>query len=351
MHCEVVHAYDPRWDQFVNSCTDGTFFHLWKWRNVLKETFGYEPFYLCADQEGKIQGVLPLFSVKSVLFGRSLIAMPLGVYGGVVADTADTQEALLKKALEIATESRARYLEIRGNPYAGERAPWAAIVGQRPCKRKDLYFTFIAEIDPSEDVNLSRIPRKQRRMIRQGQKLGLKAAFDNRRLPDFYEIYARSVRNLGTPVYGYRYFQNLLHAFENESSILLVEHQGKPVAGVLSFYYKDQVMPYYGGALKEYFHLAPNDFMYWELMCHAAAKGVRIFDFGRSKEGTGPFNFKRHWGFEPRPLPYWYYPLNGHSVPDTSSLNPKLQWAIRVWRNLPVTLTKVLGPLIARQLP
>jgi len=98
-------------------------------------------------------------------------------------------------------------------------------------------------------------------------------------------------------------------------------------------------------------HLAPNDFMYWELMSYGAANGYRIFDFGRSKKGTGSFDFKRHWGFEPRPLPYWYQSMNGHSVPDTSPMNPKLQWAIRIWRNLPLALTKGLGPHISRHIP
>jgi FemAB-related protein (PEP-CTERM system-associated) len=351
MQCTSVQAYDPRWDQFVRNRADGTFFHLWKWRDVLKDSFGYEPFYLCVEQEGQIRGVLPLFLVKSLLFGKSLVGVPVGVYGGVIADTAEAEESLVKRALDIATGSRARYLEIRGNPYADGQAPSVPNVALAACKRKDLYFTFISEIDPAEEVNFSRIPRKQRRMVRQGQKQGLKAVFDNNRLRDFYEIYAESVRNLGTPVFGYGYFQKLLQAFRNECGILLIEFRDKPVAAVLSFYYKDQVMPYYGGALKDYFHLAPNDFMYWELMSHAAAKGCRIFDFGRSKEGTGPFNFKRHWGFEPHPLPYWYYPLNGHSIPDTSPLNPKLQWAIRVWRNLPLKLTMALGPRIVRHLP
>jgi len=142
-----------------------------------------------------------------------------------------------------------------------------------------------------------------------------------------------------------------LEEFREQCVVLVVEYEGKVVAGVFSFFFKDQVLPYYGGAIKEYFHLAPNDFMYWELMSYAAARGIRTFDFGRSKEGTGPFNFKRHWGFEPRPLPYWYLPINGAAIPDTSPLNPKLQWAIRIWRNLPLKVTMALGPHIVRHIP
>jgi FemAB-related protein (PEP-CTERM system-associated) len=156
---------------------------------------------------------------------------------------------------------------------------------------------------------------------------------------------------LGTPVYGFSYFENLVAAFGERCTVLLIEYHGKVIAGVLAFFYQDQVLPFYGGALKEYLHLSPNDYMYWQLMRYAAAKGSRVFDFGRSKDGTGPYHFKRHWGFEPRALPHWYYAPNDNRVPDTSPLNPKLQWAIRIWRGLPLGVTKALGPLIVRHIP
>ena len=277
--------------------------------------------------------------------------MPAVVYGGPVAVDEEARHVLLEQAMAFAKEHAVRYLEIRGNPHAhfqiapnlnGEVSRWS---------RKDLYFTFLSDIESADEANLSRIPRKQRRMVRQGEKHGLKAVFDNSRLRQFYDVYAESVRNLGTPVYGFSYFENLVAAFGERCAVLLIEHHGKVIAGVLAFFYRDQVLPFYGGALKEHLDLSPNDFMYWQLMRHAAAKGLKVFDFGRSKDGTGPYHFKRHWGFEPRALPHWYYAPNGNSVPDTSPLNPKLQWAIRIWRGLPLGVTKALGPHIVRHIP
>ncbi len=351
MECELFQGQDRLWDEFVLARPEGTFFHLSPWRTILKTSFGYEPLYLCARDSDGIRGVLPLFLVKSALFGRSLVAMPVGVYGGPVVTDEQTHSALLQAATRLAKKESVRYLEIRGNPHGqfgigadanGDASRWS---------RKDLYFTFLSEIDSSDEANLARIPRKQRRMVRQGEKHGLKAVFDNRRLMEFYNIYAESVRNLGTPVYGFDYFQNLVSIFGERCNVLLVEYDGRAIAGVLSFFFRDQVLPYYGGALKQYLHLAPNDFMYWELMRHAAARGCRVFDFGRSKEGTGPYHFKRHWGFEAKPLPSWYYTMNGRSAPDTSPLNPKLQWAIRIWRGLPLGVTKLIGPHIVRHIP
>ncbi len=351
MKTVICDHYDARWDAFVLAHPAGTFFHQWKWREVIAAVFGYEPYYLLVDEGGAVAGVQPLFLVRSLLFGRSLVAAPWAVYGGVVASSMEAEALLVQKAMAIANEVGAKYLEMRGNPYLhGEPKALTGVSGAA-VKQKNLYATFTGEIDPSDEVNLNRIPRKQRRMVRQGEKHGLKAAIDNQRLREFYEVYAASVHNLGTPVFGYDYFETLVKHFGDACKIFLIEHGDKVVAAVMVFFYKDQVMPYYGGALKEYLHLAPNDFMYWEVLRYGAAQGYKIFDFGRSKEGTGAFNFKRHWGFEPHPLPYFYYPIKSQEIPDTSPLNPKLQWAIRIWRNLPLKLTMALGPRIVRHIP
>src|ERR1051325_6596830 len=322
IECSVQVEFRQEWDEFVFSHPAGTFFHLWAWRNVLSESFGYRPLYLCAHDAGRVVGLMPLFLVRSYLFGKSLISIPLGVYGGPIALNEETERILLSRAEELLQRTNAKYLEIRGNPYRRLDLDFGEI-GEYT--RKDLYVTFIGEISPDTEANLARVPRKQRRMIRQAQKHGLKATFDRRRLDEWYAIYAASVRNLGTPVYSFRYFEALLEHFSDRCQVLLVEHGTRIVASVMSFFFKDQVLPYYGGALRECFHLAPNDFMYWELLSNAAVNNYRVFDFGRSKQGTGSFDFKRHWGFEPRPLAYWYRSRTGATVPDTSPLNPKLQ--------------------------
>lgn len=351
LECQIYRGADDAWDEFVSRQSSGTFFHLARWRRILEESFGFEPQYLCAVGPDGVRGVLPLFLVKSAIFGRSLVSVPISVYGGPVGLDDEAIHALLQAAMRLAREREVRYLEVRGNPHSkfevadilnGSTADWS---------RKDLYFTFLCEIEPTEDANLARIPRKQRRMVRQGDKHGLKACFDKNRLSEFYDVYAESVRNLGTPVYAYSYFKSLVSAFEHQCNVLVIEYRNRIIAGVFSFLFRDQVLPFYGGALREYLHLAPNDFMYWQLMRFAAEQGYKVFDFGRSKDGSGPYHFKRHWGFEPQALPYWYYAPRGKVAPDTSSLNPKLQWAIRMWRGLPLGVTKIIGPHIVRHIP
>lgn len=350
MECLVCEDLDPRWNEYVLGHAQGTFFHLLEWRDVIRRNFNYRPLYLYAAEGNRYVGVLPLFFVKSLLFGRSLVTLPLAVYGGIVAENEEIRDSLFRHAIELGRELGVSYVEFRGNPHSNGSA-FPAAKWSVPFKERDLYVTFLREIDPDPEVNLSQVPRKQRRMIRQGQKHGLRSVMDDSRLSEFYGVYAASVRNLGTPVYSYEYFSDLKQTFSDHCKLLLVEHEGETIAGVLSFFHKNQVLPYYGGSLPERRELAPNDFMYWELMSYGALNGYRVFDFGRSKKESGSFHFKRHWGFEPLALPYFYCVMNGKPIPDTSSLNPKLQWAVKLWRRLPLALTTTLGPKIVRHIP
>lgn len=328
------------WDRFVLGNAGGTFFHLSGWGRVLEKTFSYVPLSCMALQGGQVVGVLPLFLVKNMPAGRSLVSTPFGVYGGICADDEGVERTLLEHAQTLARELEVKYLELRHvKPVADLPA-------------KDLYVTFRKEISPTEDENMEAIPRKQRRMIRQGEKFDLSSRVGGRELLcDFYRIYAHSVHNLGTPVFPRSLFENLLEEFGDACRILGVFREGRMAAGVMTFFFKDEVLPYYGGALKDEFRYAVNDFMYWSLICYGAEHGYKIFDFGRSKKGTGPFDFKRHWGFEPTQLAYQYYLVNQKELPDMNPLNPKLSLPIRIWKKLPEGIANWLGPHIVKYFP
>ena len=326
------------WDRFVRAAPDATFFHLSGWRRVIERVCGHRAHYLCARRDGEITGVLPLAEIKSRLFGHSLISTPFCVYGGAVAATPEERAALETHACGLAERLRVDYLELRNlAPSAGE---WGG---------KDLYVTFRKRIATDDEANLKAVPRKQRAMIRKGIDAGLESRVD-RDVDRFYDMYAESVRNLGTPVLAKRFFAALLEEFGEAADILTVTSNGTPVSSVLSFYFRDEVLPYYGGGTADARDLKANDFMYWELMRHATKRGVTLFDFGRSKLGTGSYSFKTHWGFEPQTLKYQYHLVRAKNVPDLSPMNPKYRAMIATWKRLPVPLTRVLGPLVARYL-
>lgn len=338
----TVHELDDNarreWDDFVKLTPDATFFHLSGWKRIVENACGHKTHYLYTRRDGRITGVLPLAEIKSLLFGHSLISTPFCVYGGAAAATADDRAVLENRARELAERLAVDYLELR-NVTASPGA-WQS---------KQLYVTFRKPISTNDDENMKAIPRKQRAMVRKGIEAGLQSTVDAD-VARFYPMYSESVRNLGTPVLARRFFAALLDEFKDAADVLTITHGGAPVSSVMSFYFRDEVLPYYGGGTSAARDVKANDFMYWELMRHAVARGAAVFDFGRSKEGTGSYSFKKNWGFEPQPLPYQYHLVRSPEVPNVSPTNPKYRAMIAVWKRLPLWVTHAVGPMVARHL-
>ena len=282
-------------------------------------------------------GVLPLVHVKSLLFGSSLISTAFAVQGGPLAADGESLSALESEAVRLMEVLRVPVLELRD--FSESRADWPS--------KSNLYATFRRELDPSVERNLKLIPRKQRAMVRKGMRNELRSQIDDG-VDQLYRVYSESVRNLGTPVFPKSYFRLLMEEFSGCCDIVTVTCGRKAAASVLNFYFRDEVLPFYGGGVQEARALAANDFMYWEVMRRACERGCRIFDFGRSKIGTGSYAFKCNWGFEPTPLVYQYRLAPGRSVPDLNPLNPKLALFVAVWKRLPLPVAAWLGPRIVR---
>ena len=341
---ELTASATPAWDAFVAASPEGTFFHRAAWAHVIHEAFGHTACFTYAEQDGAITGVLPLVRVKTLLFGNALISTPFCVYGGPLAADAESAAALSAHAVTLMRQMRARWVEFRfrdAPPEAEQPPDWVG--------RPGLYVTFRKPITGDDEENLKAIPRKQRAMVRKGIANGLTSRCDLD-VATLHDIYAESVRNLGTPVFSERYFRVLAGAFRDDMDVITVMHGETPIASVMNFYFRDEVLPYYGGGAKAARRLAGNDFMYWEVMRRAAARGYRLFDFGRSKIGTGSYAFKHNWGFEPVPLHYRFHLAPGASIPDHNPLNPKYRLFIAGWKRLPVCVSKVLGPPVVRGL-
>ena len=335
---ELQPADFSRWDSFVAGCSEATFFHRAGWKTVIERAFGHATYFLYAETAGQIEGVLPLAEVKSRLFGHTLVALPFCVYGGIAACSERARRALDAAARALAEKLRVDHLEYRGR--TPQHPEWV---------HKDLYVTFRKEIDPEAERNLLAIPRKQRAMVRKGIKAGLETGIDDG-VERFFTAYSASVHRLGTPVFARRYFEILKEIFGGDCEVLTVTREGRLVASVLSFYFRDEVLPYYGGGVASAREVAGNDFMYWDLMRRACERGIRVFDFGRSKRGTGSFDFKKNWGFEAQPLHYEYLLVKGKRVAEHNPLNPRYRMFIRMWQRLPLPLANLIGPHIVKSL-
>ena len=332
-------ATAARWDAFVLTCPQATFFHRAGWQGVIGQVFKHPTYFLYAETDGQISGVLPLAQVKSLLFGHALVSLPFVAYGGVASSDDAAAAALEAEAQKIAQTLGVEHLELRHTERRHDDWPL-----------QDLYVTFRKPILPDEDANMLAIPRKQRAMVRKGIKHGLRSEIDPG-VERFFALFAENVHRHGTPAMPKRWFQALRDTFGDDCEVLtVVGPDGRPLSSVMSFYFRGEVLAYYAGDDESARHLAANDFKYWELMRRACARGVTVFDYGRSKVGTGQFAFKKNWGFEPTPLHYEYRLYKRDAVPQNNPNNPKYKLMIEGWRRLPIGVANWLGPFIVRNL-
>jgi FemAB-related protein (PEP-CTERM system-associated) len=286
-----------------------------------------------------LSGILPLAQVKSLLFGHSLVSLPFAVYGGAAAGDDTARTALHRGAADLAHQLGVEHLELRNRAVREPQWP-----------RQDLYVTFRKPIVSDVEANMAAIPRKQRAMVRKGIARGLASEIDDG-VGRFFDVYADNMHRHGTPPFSRRYFEALRSAFGESCEVLTVlDPHGRPVSGVLSFYFRDEVLPYYAGDLTSARELAANDFKYWELMRRACERGCKVFDYGRSKRDSGSFDFKKNWGFVPEPLHYEYQLLKRDAVPQNNPANPKYRAFIAAWQRLPRPIANAIGPAIVRNL-
>lgn len=336
---KISTADENAWDVYVMSHPSATVFHLTAWKRVIEKTFGHKSHYLIEKKNGFIKGICPMFELKSILFGHSFISIPFAELGGVLSDNENIETDLINRACRIAESEKAQYLELRNRKELDGFGT------------KSLYYNFRKKIFSDHDENLNAIPRKSRAMVRNAIKKGLTAETGHHLLDEFYKILALNYHRLGTPIFPKKFFNNFLTEYGKNADLLVVRtREGHLAAAVLFFIFKDQMIPYYAGSDFQFRQLGPNDFMYWELMKRAVEKGCTLFDYGRSKEGTGSFNFKKHWGFEPTPLSYQYHLVTLNELPNLSPANPKYRKKIEMWQRLPHLITKTAGPLISRNL-
>lgn len=318
-------------------------FHRPAWLKAVQSGTGQRAGGFISEQLGVITGWLPLTEVRSMLFGKALVSSGFGVGGGLCTASEGAAQALIKAAQDFAVVRGFSSIELRGGELA-HGAGWR--------QWDDKHCGFERPLASDDEAELLAIPRKARAEVRKGIKaeLPIRIGRNTDDLRAHYSVYATSVRNLGTPVFPAKLFRAMLLAFPETSDILTVFQHGKPVASVLSFYHEGAVLPFWGGGTFAARSARANELMYYELMLHARSRGMQRFDFGRSKTGSGPFNFKKNWGFEPRPLAYAEWTAPDKTPRDIDPTSEAYTRKIELWKKLPLPLANRIGPLIARGL-
>lgn len=332
------------WDAYVAAHPEATPFHGRAWCEAITQATGHRCHPLAArDASGAIVSLLPLHHIRSPLFGQALVASGFAVDGGMLADDAAAAKALADAAAALAASLGVPSVELRGGPQP-DGAGWR--------REEGVYAGFARDLAADDEAELLAIPRKQRAEVRKalGGELTVTTGRDAAERRDHYSVYATSVRNLGTPVFPKKLFDAVLDTFAGDADILTVRAGGQPVASVLSLYWRGTVMPYWGGGTFDARRLRANEMMYFALMRHARERGCTRFDFGRSKLGSGPFAYKKNWGFEPRPLVYARWLAPGEKPRDTNPNSARYRLQVDLWKKLPLWAANRIGPLIARGL-
>lgn len=313
------------------------------WLPVLAKAFGYTPYALEAREGDTTRGYLGLAYVSSMLFGRYLVSLPYLNSGGVVADNDDARKALISAAVALADNLQVRHLELRHEEPLDHPSLTRSMTNkvhmrlQLPDFRGPLWEGF---------------PAKVRNQVRKGEKTGLKVLWGGGELlSDFYGVFSHNMRDLGTPVYSRGLFQSVLDSFPDSAEICVVRLGDKPVAAALVTHGPGITEVPSASSLREFNPTCANMLMYWHMLERAVDRGQAIFDFGRCTLNGPTYRFKKQWGATPVSANWQYYTRGGADPSAVRPDNPFYSRLIRLWQQLPVMLTRWIGPTIVRGIP
>ncbi|NWF73548.1 MAG: FemAB family PEP-CTERM system-associated protein [Nitrospirae bacterium] len=330
------------WDRYVGDHQGATIYHLTAWRHVIGKIFGHPTlYYMATDEQGEVRGILPLVYLKSRVFGRFLVSLPYFNYGGVIAESEEVRDALLAEAVRDAGALGASHIELRH--LSGMELAWP---------KKEHKVSMRLDLPPRYEDLLKGFPPKLRSQIRRGEKEGMTVTVGEGNLIDeFYAVFSRNMRDLGTPVYGKNFFAEILRSFPKETKIAVVYLEEKPVAAGFVMGFRNTLEISWASSDRRYARLAPNMLLYGSVLRYACEQGYRIFDFGRSTKDSGTYRFKQQWGARPVQLEWNYWLRDGQPLPELNPQNPKYSFAIETWKRLPLPLTTLIGPRISKYLP
>jgi serine/alanine adding enzyme len=345
----IVRLYDPSdkqsWDSYVLNHPHSTHCHLSGWKKVFETTYGHKGYYFLAEENSKIKGILPLFYIKSILFGNHLVSMPFLNYGGILADFNEVAVALMQEAINLCFKLNASFIEFRHlnsldimdstNPHRlYEKTHKVRMLLKLPASKEELFKSFKSKL---------------RSQIVRPQKEGMEAIIGGPELLDsFYKVFSINMRDLGSPVHSKKLFKQICNEFPQGIKICIVNYQNIPVAAGSIFCFRDTIEIPWASSLKKFNKLSPNMLLYWSLIGYACDGGFQYFDFGRSTPGEGTYKFKEQWGASRTPLCWQYWTSNENNEIGIDSGNPKYQTLIKVWQNLPLFISTWLGPKIRK---
>jgi serine/alanine adding enzyme len=342
-------ADETCWSQYAEAKAPAHHAYSWHWRSIIHDVFGHNPYYLISrttvDSTERVVGILPLYHVKSILFGSALVSLPYLNCGGIIGDDTEAELSLLAKAKELGEELDVKYLELR------HREKNLSLDSNLASRSHKVAMVLSIERDP--EALFKRFPAKLRSQIRRPSKSGVVAncmPADSQAVNKFYDVFAENMRDLGTPVFPKALFEEAAKKFSATARIVIVSHESNDIAAGMLVGTRGNIEIPWASTLRRYNPLSPNMLLYWEAIQRACIEGYDFFDFGRSTAGSGTHRFKEQWGAKNVPL-HWYYDVRHGETPDVNPSSPKFELMVKCWRQLPLPIANLVGPYITRSLP
>ena len=363
------------WDDYVNTHPQATLYHLSGWKHVIEKTYGHKTYYLMVVDSSKLKaqssivGILPLVHLKHFIFGNSLISVPFFDLGGILADDEEAENILISEAIKLGQKLKANNIELRHaeplkllNNSLQEDSSTPGTPGQscKFCQKqgRSLAITtklhkvrMLLELPESSEILMKSFKSKLRSQVKRPMKDGLISKIGGLELLDnFYDIFLINMRDLGSPVHSKKLIYNVLKEFPEKAKIVAVYKDGQPLAASIIVGFKDTLENPWASSLRQFSRLNPNMLLYWTMLEYACDNGFKYFDFGRSSPDEGTYKFKKQWGSKPENLHWHNIFLNGKPISEDTDEKSKFDKAIQYWQKLPVSVTKIIGPMIRKHI-
>ena len=330
------------WNELLRTSPRSEVYQHYDWKGLYEGVFGHDCYYLLArDNDARVCGLLPLVHLKSRVFGNFLVSLPCFNYGGILAENPATCAALQNSAETLAVTLGASHVELRHRSDQSMDLPY-----------RDDKVSMNLSLPQDEDELWKGFSSKLRAQIRRPKKEGAICRDGGVELLDeFYGVFARNMRDLGTPVYPKNFFAQIFDRFTDISRLFVVRIGEQPVAAGMTIGHQATLEIPFASSLREFNRCSPNMLLYWSVLQYAVCQGFKSFDFGRSSKDSGPYRFKKQWGAEEQGLSWHYILHRGDQLPQINPDNPKYRLAVNIWRRLPVSVANLLGPRVVKHLP
>jgi len=356
-------ALSEAWDAYVRTNPKSTIFQQSSWREVIRRAYGHRCHYLMAvNDSGIVRGVLPLVHMKSFLFGNQLTSMPFFDMAGALSDDEEIEQQLVLKAISLAESLKSDQLELRQSQPLKWFDGIGDVLSDKDTQLSSPFPYFISgttntqkvrmllELPETSERLMTSFKSKLRSQIRRPIKDGCTVKIgDGELIEDFYGIFAVNMRDLGSPVHSMQMIEQVFRSYRADAKTVIVYKDEIPVAGSIILGYGETLSNPWASSLRRFSRFSPNMLLYWSMLEYACDHGYRYFDFGRSTPGEGTCRFKEQWGAKPQQL-YWHRFFRKKMGDDNASGKSQFDRAIRYWQKLPVSVTKIAGPMIRRHI-